>query len=675
MKEVQELPRNVREIEHTWIPMRDGTHLSAKIWLPEDADDDPVPAILEYIPYRKRDIKRPRDARMHPYFAGHGYASVRVDIRGSGDSEGVLEDEYLPQELEDGEDVLRWLENQSWCNGNVGMIGISWGGFNGLQLAARQPPQLKSVISVCASDDRYSDDVHYMGGCLLNDNLSWASTMFAYNSLPPDPKIVGGQWRDMWMNRLEGSGLWVEKWTRRLHRTYYWKHGSICENYNDVQIPVMAVSGWADGYTNPVFRLMKNLSVPRKGLIGPWSHIYPHAATPGPQIGFLQEALRWWDKWLKGIETGIMEEPMLMIFMQDSVRPKTEYLQRPGRWVAENSWPSPNVKQEKFQLGQGKLFKGMPNGVDQDPLTIQSPLSVGLFGGKWCSFSGAPDLPYDQREEDGGSLVFDTEPLEEPIEILGSPELELELSSDKPVAMIAVRLSEIAPDDKATRVTFGLLNLCHRDSHESPKPLRPGEKEKVSIPLNYIAQNFPKGHRLRVAISTSYWPLAWAPPEPVRLTIYPENSAFYLPVRNQETQEDNQISTFEKSETAPGLSISTIKGDNHNWHIYRDLARDESTLYVINDDGRYRLNDINLDIEKCTEEWYTYRGDDFESVQGEVATHRSLNRKNWNVSTRTYTLLTCNSKEFIIHATLDAYEGKRRVFSKIWDERIKRDLV
>ncbi|WP_240466132.1 CocE/NonD family hydrolase, partial [Arhodomonas sp. KWT] len=256
--------------------MPDGTRLAARIWLPADAGDVPVPAVLEYIPYRKRDITRDRDETLHPWFAANGYAAVRVDLRGSGDSEGVLTDEYLPIEQDDGIAVIEWLASQPWCDGSVGMIGISWGGFNGLQIAARQPPALKAVVTVCSTDDRYADDVHYMGGCLLGDNLSWASVMFAFNALPPDPALVGDDWRRMWMERLEGSGLWLDTWLRHPHRDDYWRHGSVCEDYTDVRCPVMAVSGWADGYTNTVFRLLENLPGPRLGLVGPWSHKYPH---------------------------------------------------------------------------------------------------------------------------------------------------------------------------------------------------------------------------------------------------------------------------------------------------------------------------------------------------------------------------------------------------------------
>ncbi|MCF8107239.1 MAG: CocE/NonD family hydrolase, partial [Desulfohalobiaceae bacterium] len=426
-------------LEHVWIPLIDGIRLAAKIWLPESAEQTPVPAILEYIPYRKRDVEAVSDSITHGYFAGHGYACVRVDLRGAGESEGVLEDEYLQQEQEDGLQVLKWIASQPWCTGAIGMMGISWGGFNALQLASLRPPELKAVITVCSTDDRYADDVHYMGGCLLGDNLSWASTMFSYNSCPPDPELAGENWRKMWFERLRKSGLWLEKWLRHQRRDAYWEHGSVCEDYAAISCPVLAVSGWADGYSNAVFRLLEGLTVPKKGLLGPWSHKYPHFGVPGPAIGFLQEALRWWDQWLKGLETGIMQEPMLRVWMQDSVAPTTKYSTRPGRWVAENDWPSGAIRTQTYRLQPGELIQGQDR-MTPRTVTIQSPLSVGLYAGKWCSYAAPPDLPHDQREEDGGALIFESHPLIEPLEILGAPVVEIDLASNQPVAMIAVRL-------------------------------------------------------------------------------------------------------------------------------------------------------------------------------------------------------------------------------------------
>jgi len=674
MRYVAELPNRVRVIEHTVIPLSDGTRLAAKLWLPEGAADAPVPAILEYIPYRKRDVESVGDSIMHGYFADHGYACARVDLRGAGDSEGVLEDEYLEREQLDGLEVLRWLAAQRWCDGRVGMIGISWGGFNGLQIAALQPPELGAVITVCSTDDRYADDIHHMGGCLLGDNLSWASTMFAYNSLPPDPALVGGSWRRMWRQRLEGSGLWLEKWLRHQRRDEYWRHGSVCESYGAIRVPVYAVSGWADGYSNAVFRLLANHDVPRKGLVGPWSHKYPHLGAPGPAIGFLQEAVRWWDQWLKGMDTGVMNEPMLRAWMQDSVPPTTAYKERPARWVGERQWPSPNVRERRYELAPGRLLPaGQGNGADRRNavMDIQSPLTVGLFAGKWCSYAAGPDLAHDQREEDGGALVFETGPLADRLEILGAPVAELDIEANRPVAMVAARLSDVAPDGKATRVTYGLLNLTQRDSRDQPAPLEPGRRYRVAVRLNEIAQVFPAGHRLRLSLSTSYWPLAWPPPEPVRLRVHTGASRLVLPERPG----GGEAPGLGEPEGAVPLEKIAVEPGRHNWLVHRDLASDVSTLEVINDQGVYYLPHADLSHRIRTVERYCSRADDFESVRGETDWQWRIWRDDWAVSTRTCTLLTCTPTQFRLAASLDAFEGERRVYSHNWDLAISRDLV
>lgn len=673
----REFPYPVKTIENVFIPMPDGTRLSAKIWLPEpqSSEETSFPAILEYIPYRKRDVEAWQDSISHPYFAGHGYASVRVDLRGSGESDDVLRDEYLPQEQEDGLEVLKWIAAQQWCDGNIGMMGISWGGFNGLQIAALQPPELKCIITLCSTDDRYADDVHYMGGCLLGDNLSWASIMFAFNSCPPDPELVGERWREMWMNRMENSGLWLEKWLNHQHRGDYWKHGSVCEDYNAIKIPVYAISGWADGYSNAVCRMMEHLDVPRKGLIGPWSHKYPHLGVPGPAIGFLQEALRWWDHWLKDTDTGIMDEPMFRVWMQDSVPPSNTYQKKPGRWIAEDEWPSPRIKKQKYWLTDGKLrnaskMKSVPAITD----SIQSPLSVGLFAGKWCSYNAPPDLPNDQREEDGGSLVYESNPTHEPMEIFGAPEIDLHFSVDKKVAQVAIRLSDVAPDDKATRITYGLLNLTHRNSHEYPEYLEPGKKYRVKIRLNDVAQQFPVGHRFRISISTSYWPLAWPPPTPVRMTVYEGESALYMPVRPPRT-ENGELQPFSPPEGAEPISIKQVERPNHDWVVKRYLAKDLSMLEVFNDDGILWLEDIDLEMEDRVYECYSYRTADFSSVKGEVKAKRGFKRGNWDVHTTTRTVLQSDEKYFYLHAELDAFENDLKVFSKTWSRKIPRDKV
>jgi uncharacterized protein len=674
MREVTSLPHTVREGVHVQIKMSDGVRLAARIWRPTSSDDEPIPAVLEFTPYRQRDLTSRQDSILHPYLAGHGYASVRVNLRGSGDSDGVLTDEYLERELTDAEEVLAWLAAQPWCSGRTGMMGISWGGFNALQLAARRPPSLGAIVTACSTDDRYADDVHYMGGCLLSDNLSWASVMFAYNSCPPDPAVVGERWRQMWHERLIGSGLWLEEWLRHQRRDSYWQHGSVGENFADIAVPVYAVSGWADGYSNSVFRLLAGLDVPRKGLIGPWSHKYPHLGQPGPAIGFLQEVVRWWDRWLKGIDNDIMDEPMLRIWMQDTVPPSTAYQERPGRWVSEPAWLSPHVQESVHPLAWHRI--GRPGErVEPAELTVQSPLSVGQFAGKWCSYSAPPDLPYDQREEDGGSLVFDTDPFTERCEFLGAPVLELTFASTAPVAMVAVRLSDVAADGRATRISYGLLNLTHHKGHDEPELLEPGQRYQVAVQLNGMAQALPPGHRLRLAISTSYWPLAWPPPQPVRLSVFTQSTFLRLPVRPIRERDEVAVRPFDDPEGTPPIPVSQLQPGEQRWTVSRDLVNYCSTLEVIKDIGLQRFGDIDLDVTKQTVERYSWIGDDTSSVRGETQWTMSFARGDWRVRTVTRTVLTSTPTDFHLHARLDAYEGAQRVHSANWQRTIPRDHV
>ncbi|HUF86690.1 MAG TPA: CocE/NonD family hydrolase [Thermohalobaculum sp.] len=671
---VSSFPREVREIEHVDVPMPDGCRLAARIWLPEDAERNPVPAILEYIPYRKNDLTAVRDVTMHPYTAGHGYAVVRLDLRGAGDSEGLMPDEYLQQELEDGFHAIARIAAQPWCDGNVGMVGISWGGFNGLQVAALQPPALKAVISVCSTDDRYADDVHYQGGALLIDNLAWASTMFGRNSLPPDPRHNPDGWRELWHQRLKGSGLWIRNWLEHQTRDDFWKHGSVCEDFARIRCPVYAVSGWADGYFRSVFRLMQGLEVPRKGLVGPRAHKYPHLGVPGPAIGFLRESLRWWDHWLKGRDTGIMDEPMLRLWMQDTAPPRSMYAERPGRWVAEPAWPSPNVARTGYALGSDGRIVPAPARLPDAPVTLSSPESVGMAGGRWCPYGKPGDLALDQRLDDGGSLCFETEPLAEPLEIAGDPVLELCFTPDRPVALVAARLSDVAPDGGATRVTWGVLNLTHRDSHQTPAPLAPGRMHRARIELKHIAQRFAAGHRIRLALSTAYFPMVWPAPERVSLTVHPGESSLELPIRSAST-DDDRLAPFAPPEQAPPLEREQLVPGESVARTLVDQADGSVTTELVEDSGTYRLAAIDLTIRSRGTERYRVHPEDPTSASGEVVWEWEMSRGDWRVATRTETRLICDAESFHIRARLEAREGDWPAHVQEWDEAIPRNHV
>jgi putative CocE/NonD family hydrolase len=674
---VEIFPREVREIENVWIPLSDGCRVAARIWLPQDAEMAPVPAILEYLPYRKRDFMRARDEPMHHYMAGHGYANVRVDIRGSGDSDGLLSDEYTEQELADALEVLRWIAGQPWCSGAIGMMGISWGGFNSLQVAALNPPELKAVISLCSTDDRYADDAHYMGGCLLNENLQWGSILMHYNAFPPDPDIVGERWRDMWLERLDNAVLFPARWTEHQHRDAYWQHGSVCEDFGAIKCAVYAIGGWADGYSNAVPRLLEGLSAPRKGLIGPWAHIFPHEGVPGPAIGFLQEALRWWDHWLKGVDTGIMDEPMLRAWMQESVPPEPYYEERPGRWVAEEMWPPRHASPRTFHLNPSRLDDA---GEEEQVLAVSSPQTTGLAAGEWCAFGADGEMPIDQREDDGRSLTFDTPALEAPVEILGTPVVSLEVRSDRPSALIAVRLNDVAPDGTSTRVTYGLLNLTHRDGHDRPQPLEPSKRYQIMVKLNDIAHVFPAGHSIRLAISTSYWPIAWPSPEPAKITVHSGVSTLELPVR-EPAPGDAALPPFATPEWGPVREHVKLIHAPFRRRVERDLTTNE-LIYTLESDGGElggaalaHIEAIGLDIGHHMRKRFCIGETDPLSARSELAQQTILRRGNWSIRVESDTRLSATATAFRIVATLTAFEGDKSVFERSWDEEIPRDLV
>jgi putative CocE/NonD family hydrolase len=669
MKALNRFPCKVKEIVNAWIPMPDGVRLAARLWLPTDAEQNKVPAILEYLPYRKRDGTTVRDQLTHPYFAGHGYAAVRVDMRGNGDSEGLMLDEYTTQEQDDALAVIAWLAAQPWCTGGIGMMGISWGGFNSLQVAARRPPNLKAIITLCSTDDRYSDDIHYKGGCLLTENLGWAATMFAYSSRPPDPMIVGKSWKRIWLERLRTQPFLISTWLKHPHRDAYWKHGSVCEDWDAIKAASLCIGGWNDAYSNAVARLVSNLKAPAKGIIGPWAHKYPHFAVPGPRIGFLQEALRWWDCWLKEKQTGVLGDPNFRTYIMDLVRPGTSISEVPGRWVSDQVWPSDSLSRQRFCLGERRL-KREPQANEK--LSICSPQTTGLDAGEFCIIWLGPEFPGDQRRDDSGSLTFDSEPLSEATDLVGAPVLTLSFSVDRPVAFLAARLNNVWPDGTVSRLTYGVFNLTHREGHETPRALEPGERYSVNLKLDDVAVCVPKDHRLRIALSTCYWPLIWPAPEPVTLTVHTDASHVDLPVRSRRPDEKPPI--FEAAETAAPLKRKVLAQPSNKREVTINQATGETRLSIIDDFGRHEWPEHGLQTWECGREIYSIVADDPLSAKQEIHWSEELARGKWNVRTETYSQLTATRENWIVKGKLEAFQGRGRIFSRQWNEKVRRRL-
>ncbi|AZL84566.1 CocE/NonD family hydrolase [Aliivibrio salmonicida] len=660
----------VKEIHHDYLTLPDGTRLAYRAWMPEDAHTNPVPAILEFLPYRKNDGTIIRDEITMPQTAAQGYACVRVDLRGCGESEGFMTDEYSTQELQDGCDVITWIAAQAWCNGNLGMVGISWGGFNSLQVAALNPPALKAIITQCSTDDRYRDDIHFNGGCLLNDNMDWAAFFWAYaQGRSPDKALVGENWKEIWLERLENMPFLAKPWLTEQIRNDYWKHGSVCEKYSDIKIPVYAMGGWADGYRNTVFTLLQNLDVPTKGLVGPWAHKYPNIAFPNPKMDYVKESVRWWDRWLKGIDNGIMDEPKLNYYLQDSVTPATDYDTRPGKWVSEPDWPSDNTQYQIWHLSDSGL---KTTASESDTMSICSPQTVGLDGGRFCAGIRLDmEHPADQRIDDSGSLVFDSLILEQEVSIAGQVLANLNLSSDKPQASVIVRISDVHPNGQVTKVSHGILNLTHRDSHEFPQALNPDERYDIEIKVNHMAYVIPKGHKIRIAISTAYWPLIWPTADNATLTVYPQHSSITLPVNAQpicskSVPEHNKTVSFNGKILRPSDSKRVT---------HRDYKTGVVTLETMEDFGRQFYESSQSEIDFIIHQELSIHPDDPLSAKNDIRLKVDMGREGWWTGIECHYEMICDHDYFYITANWKAFYDNDVVFEKQFTETIKRHFM
>jgi uncharacterized protein len=660
----------VQVIENEWIDLPDGVRLAARIWLPDDAAARPVSAILDWVPYRKSDGTAIGDAAWGTYFAGHGFAFVRIDLRGSGDSTGLLEDEYTDQEQQDAERAIEWIADRSWCTGSVGMIGVSWGGFAALQLAARAPAALRGVVAIHASDDRYSDDVHYIGGCVsAMDMPQWATSMLAYVNQPPDPVVAGDGWRSEWHRRLDGASLFIDPWLGHQRRDAYWRQGSACERYEAIRCPVYAVGGWSDGYRDMVLRVVEHVSAPVRGLIGPWGHTSPEHGAPGPAIGFLQECVRFFATSLDGVANGFFERPRLISYLQEPVAPTGSYDVRPGRWVADPTWPSPAVFERRFALGDDGL-RAAEAAVVSASRSIRGLQTTGIDGGVWCGDGSPADFGLDQRPDDGASLCWDTPPLPERVELLGNCEARLRVSVDRPQAVVIARVCDVGPDGRSTLVARGVLNLSRRDGHDRTVPMLVGEPVEVRVPMQSTGYAVPAGHQIRLAVTNAYWPLVWPSPEAGVLTVHA--GVLSLPYRGASAL-DAELEPFEPSETGEASASETTMLRDGGRTVSRDLATGETTVTFDWHPSRVRL--VGTGTEMGEENVSTYRiveGDPLTAVVVCRATV-TLSRPGFDIRVQASTTMSCDRERFLVTTTLDAFEDGVRIHARAQTDRFERD--
>ncbi len=653
----------------TWIELRDGRRLATRLWLPDGAEQHPVPAILEYLPYRQRDGTAPRDEGNYPTFAEAGYAGVRVDMAGTGDSDGYLSDEYLDDELASGEAVIEWIAAQPWCSGAVGMIGISWGGFNGLQIAMRRPQALKAIVTVCSTDDRYLQETHYIGGCLLNDNFNWGAQMTAYSSRPPDP-AMREDWREIWIDRIRRLPFFSANWLRHQRHSAYWKHGSVCEDWNAIQCAVLAIGGWADSYSDTPPILAEHLTAPVKALVGPWEHRYPNIAKIGPSGDFHGEVIRWFNRWLKGEQNGVEQLPVYRAYIQEHGNPLSKFSARLGRWVGETQWP-PSTPPLTFHLAPGSLAKT----PSTDDVVVCSAQDVGDTAGNYCPGMRVDDeLSNDQRPDDEKSVCFDSAPLTEPLDILGAPQVEIEFSADRAQALLVFRLCDVAPDDSSARVSFIAYNLTHYAEHERPFDLFPGRRYRARIPLRHCGHHFAIGHRLRLATSTAYWPTVWPSPVKSTVTLHLENCRFILPQRADTTDVLGQEQGAPA--VAPAVDLSAFT------QLRPPTCKTERETL---DDGVYRVTLIDdlgethnphngIESGATVRQMFSIHPDDPLSARVETTWEYTICRGDWRTRVRSDSSMSADTDEFCIFRKVSAYEGDAvLLLEKTWDETIPRD--
>ncbi len=589
------------EGESLWIAVRDGTRLAASLYRP--SVPPPWPVVLEARPYRKDDCTL-ADADWYGRFAAEGgLAAVRLDVRGTGSSEGLATDEYPPQEQADCADVIAWLAAQPWCTGRVGMFGKSYSGFNAIQVAIERPPALAAIVAIYATDDRYTDDVHYGGGVRRGlDLLDYPAYMVAMNALPPVPALAGPDWRERWAERVLGTEPWLLCWLAEPTDGPYWRHGSLRPGYERIGCATMIVAGWSDAYRNATFRMFERLTGPRRLLIGPWSHMRPEASIPGPRVDIVPELIRWWHRWLRddGGGGGGDPGPPITVFVRRPAPPEAAPDALPGFWRHEPAWPPARAATWALTGSEASVRQAAtrhpepatPDGCDElrtrADAGIQAP-AAGADAPPW-------GLAEEQTPDEAGGLVYDWPVGETPRELLGYPMLELRLRSSAPVAQIGVRLCDVLPDGRSLLVSRGVLNLTHRDSHTDPRPLPAGEPVPVRLELDATAFVFEPGHRVRLLLMGADWPSVWPPPSVTTLGIVRSSVRLGLPV----VAGPNPIAdppTFPEPIVAPS-PVAASRALPAVWRTERDLIAGE-TRFVIDHGAETTLRTGTRVWERC----------------------------------------------------------------------------
>ncbi|GLF97473.1 CocE/NonD family hydrolase [Streptomyces yaizuensis] len=649
---------------------RGATTLFARVWRP--LTDEPVPVLLEYSPERLTDTTVARDAQRHPWYAGHGYASVRVDARGHGNSGGTPDPAGLPTSpavLADAVDVVDWLATRPWSTGRIGMFGIGWGGACALGTAGLDPEPLAAVVAVCCGADPYAD--LYPGGAATADATALtAADQLSAGCRPPDPVHTGDDWRERWLERLAAVEPAAHHWLAHQLRDDFWAAaGAGPQALAAARAAVLAAGGWYDPHRETVLRLLATLPADRvRGLIGPWSHQYPDHGRPGPAIGFLQETRSWWDHHLKGIDNDVMAGPALRLW-SESPGPDPA-----GRWTGLPARPAPAVTPVGYELH---------GGPDGPGLVVASPQCTGLEAGPYLPDGSA--TTGDQRADDARSACFEFPVTgEEPLEILGSPRVTLRLRLAVPHGLAVARLCDIAPDGTSTPVTLGVLDLSARHGTERAHAWPPGTTEDVSFALTATGHTFRPGHRIRLAVSSAYWPWFWPPPGAAGFLLAPGGSLLELPVRESPDGPDGpdrpgRVRPPEaEPEAAAGPLIGTAGTLDGPSRPARLLTRDPEAgwwrLETVPVPGGTQVLPDGLEVTDEALHTRTVQERDPHSAGITAVRHTRLHRPalGWDTSVETRSHVCADADDFTLRDEVVCRHGTEIVFHRTWEKRIPR---
>jgi predicted acyl esterase len=650
------------ELEKTWIPMKDGVRLAVTLYKPAKLKTgEHVPALLEYLPYRKDDDEAVRDYGTHTYFARRGYVGARVDIRGFGQSEGTPPDrEYSAQEQQDAEEVIAWLARQPWSNGKVGMLGISWGGFNSIQMALRKPPALKAILAVAATEQLFKEDVHYIDGVFHVDEFELTMDLDQGRPGAPDfnlseavigPRMDSEPWSLNYMKQQRDGEFW---------------HSPL-RPLETLEVPAFLIGGLQDGYRDSILRMLDVVKAPLKAWIGPWNHGFPNGSDYGPAVEWRDQAVRWFDYWLKGRDTGVLKDPRVVIYQQHWHPPESQAQDIPGEWRAE-AWPPAGLTPMTLYLQPEHRLGPQPPAAGRDLLRYVP--SAGVEAGFWWG-----ELLTDQRPVDAFSLIYDSQALTEDVAILGLPRVTLQVSADAPLADWFVRLSDVAPDGRVTMVTGAGINGAQRNSMAAPEDLVPGKVYPLSLQLHLASWVFPKGHRIRIAVSNALWPMNWPTPYPMTTSVTLGGDAASRLVLPQVPVHGPAVAAF--AAPAPVEALAGITGIGGGgaawpgeWTVLRDEARQHSTVIwkgttaVSYPWGRFDHSEkLTYDIDDAHPDFARVQGDS-EYIQA-VKDHVLTWRGRLDVSS--------DARTFFYKYTRTLLRDGVVIRTRTWEEPIPRD--